>query len=172
MWRPTFSRGSEPRRLAMGRREHCNSSAYYAGVRPEVIQAGGGKAVQHDGWEAVIKLDAEVTGGTITVLETRHDPQTGASPHVHSHESETFMVLEGEFTFQLGDTDVEVGAGGLVFGPQGVAHGFEPGPGGGRLLHVFVPSGMEGFFTTPRRDDSDEEGDRLRHAYGIASVDE
>jgi mannose-6-phosphate isomerase-like protein (cupin superfamily) len=142
------------------------------GVRPEIIKPGGGNTVQHDGWEAVIKLDAEVTDGSLTVLETRHDPGTGASPHVHSHESETFMVLEGEFTFRVGDADVEVGAGAVVFGPQGVVHGFEPGPSGGRLLHVFVPSGMEGFFTQPRRDESPEAGDRLRQAYGIASVDE
>ncbi len=156
----------------MKRCEYAEWSAYYAGVRPEVIEPGGGKSVQHDGWEAVIKLDGEVTDGSLTVLETRHDPGTGASPHVHRRESETFMVLDGQFTFRVGNAELEVGAGGVVFGPQGVAHGFEPGPGGGRLLHVFVPSGMEGFFITPRRDNSPAEGDRLRHAYGIASVDE
>jgi quercetin dioxygenase-like cupin family protein len=139
-------------------------------MQPKVTEPGGGESVLHTGWEAIIKLDGTVTDGSLTVLETRHDPGSGASPHIHSKESETFVVVDGEFTFRVGEDLIEVAAGGLVFGPPGVVHGFEPGRHGGRLLHIFVPSGMEGFFTTPRGNSPDQ-GDRLRDAYGIKSIE-
>jgi mannose-6-phosphate isomerase-like protein (cupin superfamily) len=103
----------------------------------------------------------------LTILETRHEAGSSASAHIHSRESETFLVLEGTFTFRLGEERVELGPGGIAFGPLGTIHGFEAGISGGRLLHVFVPSGMEGFFTAPR-----VRGIDLRRGYGVESVGE
>ena len=136
-----------------------------------VMKPDGAEIVKHDGWEAVVKIDGNVTDGSLAVVETRHDPGSGASPHIHSRESETFVVLDGSFTFRLGDEHVVVDAGGVVFGARGVAHGFEPGPNGGRLLHLFVPAGMEGFFKR-RRDVPDASGEGLRREYGVESVDQ
>ena len=138
-------------------------------MQARVIVPGGGELIRHDGWEAAIKIDSAATDGGLTVLETRHDAGSGATPHIHSRESETFLVLAGTFTFRVGDDEVEVGAGGWVFGPPGLAHGFEPGPNGGRLLHAFVPGGVEGFFT--RRRNASTSGDQLRREYGIESVE-
>lgn len=140
-------------------------------MRGTVIEPTGGEVAKHDGWEAVVKIDGSVTDGSLAVVETRHDPGSGASPHVHRRESETFVVLEGQFSFRLGDEEVLVEVGAVVFGPPGVVHGFEPGPNGGRLLHIFVPAGMEGFFTRPR-DASPESGDQLRGEYGVHSVED
>lgn len=140
-------------------------------MEPKVVEPNGGEVTKHDGWEATVKIGGDVSDGSLTVLETRHDPGSGASPHIHSRESETFFVQEGDFTFRVGDARVELGSGGVVFGPPGVIHGFEPGPNGGRLLHVFVPAGVEGFFTR-RRDASAESGDQLRREYGMESVDD
>ena len=138
-------------------------------MRATVIEPTGGQVAKHDGWEAAIKIDGSATSGSLAVVETRHDPGSGASPHVHRRESETFVVLEGRFSFRLGDEQVFVEAGGVVFGPPGVVHGFEPDSHGGRLLHVFVPAGMEGFFTRPRGG-SPESGEQLRREHGVDSV--
>jgi mannose-6-phosphate isomerase-like protein (cupin superfamily) len=70
--------------------------------------------------------------------------------HVHPHTDEAFYVADGDATFQLGDREVPVTAGGLVFVPRGMAHtvwnsGDRPvrglilvSPGGAE--HVFVPA--------------------------------
>ena len=42
--------------------------------------------------------------------------------HVHPHTDEAFYVAEGDATFRLGDREVPVTAGGLVFVPRGTAH--------------------------------------------------
>lgn len=49
-----------------------------------------------------------------------HEP--GPPFHLHPHTDETFYVAEGEATFQLGDREVQLGAGSLVFVPRGTAH--------------------------------------------------
>jgi len=137
----------------------------------KMVKPNGGEVTKHDGWEATVKIGGDVTDGSLTVLETRHDPGTGASAHIHSRESETFIVQEGDFIFRVGDARVALGAGGVVFGPPGLVHGFEPGQDGGRLLHIFVPAGMETFFTRPR-DGLPGSGDQLRHEYGIESIED
>jgi mannose-6-phosphate isomerase-like protein (cupin superfamily) len=44
-------------------------------------------------------------------------------PPLHTHAfNETFYVLEGELTFQLGDELTLVGAGGVAFAPRGTPH--------------------------------------------------
>jgi quercetin dioxygenase-like cupin family protein len=115
-------------------------------VGPKIVPVTTGEVLEFSDWAAVIKIAADATNGTLTAIETRHDPGEGASAHIHSRESETFLVMDGRVTFQVGDARYEVEPGGMVFGPPGTAHGFEVGPDGGRLLHLFVPSGMEGYF--------------------------
>lgn len=115
-------------------------------MEPKIVPVATGEILDFSEWAAVIKVAADATDGTLTVIETRHDPGEGASTHIHSRESETFLVMDGRVTFQVGDERYEVEPGGIVFGPPGMAHGFEVGADGGRLLHLFAPSGMEGYF--------------------------
>jgi len=139
------------------------------GTTGKVVGPEDGELIAHDGWEALIRLGADATGGAFTIIETRHDAGGAAGPHIHSRESETFLVLEGTVTFRLGNERVELGAGGIAFGPAGTIHDFAVGPDGGRLLHLFVPSGMEGFFRAPRIPGA---GVRLRRHYGVESISE
>jgi mannose-6-phosphate isomerase-like protein (cupin superfamily) len=48
--------------------------------------------------------------------------QPGPPLHVHPHTDEAFYVADGDATFRLGDREVPVTAGGLVFVPRGTAH--------------------------------------------------
>ncbi len=56
--------------------------------------------------------------------------QPGAeSPlHVHAHEDEAYIVLNGHITFQVGDGRADAGPGSFVFLPRGVPHGFAVRP--------------------------------------------
>ena len=63
----------------------------------------------------------------------------------HPDEDEWFYVLEGEFTFYVGDTRLSLPAGSFAFGPMGVPHTFIAGPQGGKALIGFQPFLFEGF---------------------------
>jgi quercetin dioxygenase-like cupin family protein len=58
---------------------------------------------------------------------------------------EGFYILEGSFSFTLGENGVEAGVGSFIFVPRGTRHGFTVGPGGRALLFI-APAGLEGFF--------------------------
>jgi len=47
---------------------------------------------------------------------------------------------------RLGDDVVEAVAGSLVYGPRGIAHAFRVDSEEARLLLLFGPGGVEGFF--------------------------
>jgi hypothetical protein len=53
-------------------------------VEPKIVPVPGGEVLEFTEWAAVIKLAADATNGTLTVIETRHDPGEGASTHIHS----------------------------------------------------------------------------------------
>jgi quercetin dioxygenase-like cupin family protein len=141
-------------------------------VEPKVVPGGMGEILEFGEWAAVVKVAADATKGTLSVIETRHDPGEGANAHIHSRESETFLVLDGQVTFQVGDERFEVQPGGIVFGPPGTPHGFEVGADGGRLLHLFVPGGMEGYFRDMYAAEATGEADyvKIRQQYGVATL--
>lgn len=60
------------------------------------------------------------TGASFCVQEWR-----GSGPptlHVHHGDDEAWHVLEGSLHFRFADREIDVGAGGSVFVPAGVAH--------------------------------------------------
>lgn len=59
--------------------------------------------------------------------------------HVHEREDETYVVLDGQLTFQRGDERFDAGAGDVVFLPRGVEHGFALRSPQARLLVVCTP---------------------------------
>jgi len=63
------------------------------------------------------------TGNSFCIHEWR-----GSGPatlHVHHADDEAWHVLEGVLKFRFSDRTVEVGAGGSMFVPAGVAHTYE-----------------------------------------------
>lgn len=54
------------------------------------------------------------------------------SPHVHEDQDKFYYVVEGEGRFWLGDEQVPVAAGAVVWAPAGQSHGVE-NKGDGRL---------------------------------------
>jgi uncharacterized cupin superfamily protein len=44
--------------------------------------------------------------------------------HVHEREDETWFVLEGEYTFEVGGQTFRAGPGDYVFGPRNVPHSY------------------------------------------------
>lgn len=76
-------------------------------------------------------------GGAVTVLTYGTDI-LGAGPRLHVHPyDETFIVIEGQVRFFVGDAIVDASAGDVVLGPAGVPHKFK-NLGPGRLQTVDI----------------------------------
>ena len=72
----------------------------------------------------------------------------GGRPPLHRHDfDETFYVLEGELTFQLGDERFTRQAGELAFAPRGVPHTYANLTGApAQVLLIITPAGFERYF--------------------------
>ena len=64
------------------------------------------------------------TGGRFALMEYHTKPGNEPPPHVHEREHELYFVLEGTMRFYCDDKILDVGAGEVVFLPQGKAHAF------------------------------------------------
>jgi len=126
------------------------------------------------GGESVhVVVGGSQTRGLLTTLECEHAP--GASGrHVHAGAHKAVCVLSGWYLFRVGPHQVQLGAGGFVFIPAGVAHDFAVAGDGGRALFSFTPAGIEQYFhdlaVTLASANGDGDVTVLRARYGIEPV--
>jgi mannose-6-phosphate isomerase-like protein (cupin superfamily) len=117
-----------------------------------ILDAGGGTAIQSPtGGRGKIKVGADDTAGSLTIYESLRPAGDPGGPHLHKHQfDEAFYVLEGEYTFQVGERLVKAATGGFVYIPGGTIHTFRhSGDGDGRMLTVCSPGGIEAMFMAP-----------------------
>ena len=94
-----------------------------------------------------VLLRSEQSGGEISVIESGSLPGFGGPPLHHHDFDETFYVIEGELTFQLGDELFTRKAGELAFAPRGVPHTYANlSAAPTRHLIVCTPAGFERYF--------------------------
>ena len=67
-------------------------------------------------------------------------------PHTHSHEDETYYVLDGRWFFDVGGEPFAAEPGSLVFLPRRVAHSFSIDSDAARALVILTPGGLEDAF--------------------------
>ena len=112
-------------------------------LRPAAVRSDEGEARWWFGALAVIKATSADTGGQMTLVEVTEHPGVEAPLHVHHRDDEGFWVLEGNVTFEVGETTIEASAGDCVFGPRDIPHRFKVGDKGCRMLFILVPGGIE-----------------------------
>lgn len=111
-----------------------------------VSHLSGERIEVHGGWLSFLAV-GEQTGGAYALIETANRPFTGVRLHVHEREDETWLVLEGEYMFQVGDQTFSAHAGDYVFGPRGVPHRYSNRTGTiARAFIMVSPAGFEGFW--------------------------
>jgi mannose-6-phosphate isomerase-like protein (cupin superfamily) len=94
---------------------------------------------------ATFKLTAAQSEGQMTVLEVLVPAGWGAPLHIHHAEDEAFHLLEGEVTFEVGDTTVVARPGDFLVGPRGVPHRFTVGDEPARMIWTLTPGGFDRF---------------------------
>lgn len=92
-----------------------------------------------------IRLAARAGKDGITIIE--HRAPLGDSPplHIHRSEDEIFYILEGEFRFQVNQTQQRGGPGDTLLVPQGTPHTYRVDSPEGRFLTVTRGGDFERF---------------------------
>ena len=86
------------------------------------------------------------TDRAFTLAEFTGSQGSWTVPHIHREMEESFYVLDGTFTFAVGEEEIAVGPGAYILVPRGTRHGITAGASGGRFLTLMVPGGLEEMF--------------------------
>jgi len=117
-------------------------------TKPFNLEPESGEKIWITGDTVIIRATAAETGGAYTMIEAIASPGNGPPPHLHKNEDETLYVLEGDFEIFNGDKSLlKAKPGAVAFVPKGTVHRFRcTGDSTGRLLLIYTPGGIEGFF--------------------------
>lgn len=81
-------------------------------------------------------LEGQEHGSTVSLILDHSEPGHGPRLHRHPYD-ETWVVVEGNLTFQAGDERLPASPGDVVVVPPGVPHKFtNDGPGSSKLVCV------------------------------------
>ena len=94
----------------------------------------------------VERATSEETAGAYTLHEQWVTADGNPPMHVHEHQDEAFLVLDGSIDVTTGDSTSRIEAGGFAFGPRGVPHTYEVTSERAHLLIISSPGGIESFF--------------------------
>lgn len=101
---------------------------------------------------------SEETGGAFALIE--EVVQAGLEPprHTHTHEDESFYVLDGQLEFSIGEDTHPATQGDFVFLPRGLPHAFKLQTPTARLLVLLTPGGFERLFLSMATPVSEAQG--------------
>jgi quercetin dioxygenase-like cupin family protein len=113
-------------------------------TKPHRVASGEGIA---DVWwksgRITVKAAGAETGNAFSQVVSDDPRGSGPPLHLHHNEDETFYVLEGEVTVQVGDERIDLVAGDYLFAPREVAHAYVVRSERARMLGTLCPAGLE-----------------------------
>ncbi|HET7677372.1 MAG TPA: cupin domain-containing protein [Candidatus Limnocylindrales bacterium] len=115
-------------------------------TKPHLLEGAEGDRYPLGTISMRLLADAPRTGGVFALAEFSGGEGAWTVPHIHRQTEESFYVLDGRFTFTLGEEEREVGPGGFIVVPRGKRHLMRAGTDGGRLLTLWTPGGAEAMF--------------------------
>lgn len=113
-----------------------------------VVRLGQGRTVDLGVAQMRVLASGEATNGGAFTLAEFSGTGEGAwtVPHLHRGFEESFFILDGLFTFTVGDEAIAATPGMYLLVPRGTSHTFNAAAGGGRFLLLMVPGGLEKMF--------------------------
>lgn len=111
------------------------------------LPASSGPSFMGPGDTYTFLLTGEQSGASMFILEATVPAGGGPPPHIHQREDESFYVLQGSLSVRVGDKTLHASAGDFLHVPKGTVHSFRnDGEGEAKMLAIFSPAGMEGYF--------------------------
>jgi quercetin dioxygenase-like cupin family protein len=105
---------------------------------------GDGELLQLGPNTLLMKAEVGDGDGTFYLGEMTLGAFPGPPPHFHDIHLDSFFVLDGTLTLQLGDETVQAPAGSYAYAPPGAVHTFSsPGTEPVRALNIMSPGGFE-----------------------------
>ena len=87
------------------------------------------------------------SGGLMFALDCLVGVGGGPPPHRHLREDELFTITAGSVRFSADAQTQILSAGESIFVPRGMTHAYtNDGPDAARMIAVYTPAGMEGWF--------------------------
>ena len=115
--------------------------------RAHVVRPGQGRTVDLGVAQMRVLASGEATGGAFTLAEFSGTGEGAWTvPHLHRGFEESFFILDGLFTFTVGDEAISASPGMYLLVPRGTSHTLSAAAGGGRFLLLMVPGGLEKMF--------------------------
>ena len=112
------------------------------------VPVGTGAGYWGPGELMTFLITGDETDGAFFMAEVSVAQGGGTPPHIHHREDESFHVLEGTLTIQVGGQTITASAGDFAFLPRGIAHSFKnTGDSYAKALVLTTPAGLEGFFS-------------------------
>jgi mannose-6-phosphate isomerase-like protein (cupin superfamily) len=122
-----------------------------------------------DGRQVTIKIDSQLMPGVrMSMITEDLPPDSAIRVHLHQHEDEIIFIRAGSGVATLGDREVAVSAGAIVYVPQGVWHGLRnDGTATLGMSAIYSPPGFEQAFKDrllrPNRTAAEAEASRKKH---------
>jgi len=110
------------------------------------VASGEGPVVNLGNVQMRVLAAGAATNRGFTLAEFSGTEGPWTVPHIHREFEESFFVLDGDFIFTVGEQQVLAGPGSYILMPRGTRHDILAGAGGGRLLTLMVPGGLEEMF--------------------------
>lgn len=92
-----------------------------------------------------VRLSGDQTGGAFSLTDNRARRGNASPVHIHDHEEETLVVLEGDLRVIAGDDEHAAGPGTVAVLPKGRRHAYVVTSATARFLTLHNPSGFEQF---------------------------
>src|SRR6516225_10603948 len=94
----------------------------------------------------VLAAGETTTNNAFTLAEFTGGQGLWTVPHIHRGMEESFFVLDGQFTFAVGEQKIPAGPGAYILVPRGTRHEITAAAEGSRFLTLMVPGGLEEMF--------------------------
>jgi mannose-6-phosphate isomerase-like protein (cupin superfamily) len=112
-----------------------------------VVRLGQGRTVDLGVAQMRVLADGAATNGAFALTEFSGTSEGAWTvPHLHRGFEESFFILDGLFTFTVGEESIAASPGMYILVPRRTPHTISAAAGGGRFLTLMVPGGLEEMF--------------------------
>jgi quercetin dioxygenase-like cupin family protein len=111
-----------------------------------VIKASRGDTFELGNITMRLLVGTDQTNGAFALGEFAGGEGPWTVLHTHENTEESFYILDGSFTFTVGNDDFQAGPGSFILVPRSTKHVMRAEPGGGRFLTLWTPGGLEAMF--------------------------